>query len=207
LSRLTQIAQPSTRFVFLGAGFGLGLPSHPASRRRSCLRLGVSTTSSSRGLSPPIDRPCRAYSRAPSASLRDRCAPLDPGHPPAWSGSDQGHGASPARPRTWETSTGKPSDHGTSQAQQQQKLDRPLHMSAQIQHSPPANLQATELYPGEPRTGDKSQEHADAIGRSDPRRPRRWSSPPERCGRCAPPGRARRFQRGPPAASARPDRH
>jgi hypothetical protein len=35
----------------------------PASRRRSCLRLGVSTTSSSRGLSPPIDRPCRAYSR------------------------------------------------------------------------------------------------------------------------------------------------
>jgi hypothetical protein len=34
----------------------------PASRRRSCLRLGVSTTSSSRGLSPPSDRPCRAYS-------------------------------------------------------------------------------------------------------------------------------------------------
>ncbi len=64
LSRLTQIAPPSTRFVFLGAGVRLGLPSHPASRRRSCLRLGVSTTSSSRGLSPPIDRPCRAYSRA-----------------------------------------------------------------------------------------------------------------------------------------------
>ena len=35
----------------------------PASQRRSCLRLGVSTTSSSRGLSPPNDRPCRAYSR------------------------------------------------------------------------------------------------------------------------------------------------
>ena len=69
LSRLTQIAQPHTRFVFLGAGLRLGLPSHPASRRRSCLRLGVSTTSSSRGLSPPIDRPCRAYSR------RLRCAP------------------------------------------------------------------------------------------------------------------------------------
>ena len=63
LSRLTQIAPPCTRFVFLGAGFRLGLPSHPASRRRSCLRLGVSTTSSSRGLSPPSDRPCRAYSR------------------------------------------------------------------------------------------------------------------------------------------------
>jgi len=63
LSRLTQIAPPCTRFVFLGAGIRLGLPSHPASRRRSCLRLGVSTTSSSRGLSPPSDRPCRAYSR------------------------------------------------------------------------------------------------------------------------------------------------
>src|SRR5204862_1514743 len=63
LSRLTQIAPPPTRFVFLGAGIRLGLPSHPASRRRSCLRLGVSTTSSSRGLSPPSDRPCRAYSR------------------------------------------------------------------------------------------------------------------------------------------------
>jgi hypothetical protein len=63
LSRLTQIAPPSTRFVSLGAGVRLGLPSHPASRRRSCLRLGVSTTSSSRGLSPPINRPCRAYSR------------------------------------------------------------------------------------------------------------------------------------------------
>src|SRR5207248_1725401 len=63
LSRLTQIAPPYTRFVSLGAGLRLGLPSHPASRRRSCLRLGVSTTSSSRGLSPPSDRPCRAYSR------------------------------------------------------------------------------------------------------------------------------------------------
>jgi hypothetical protein len=49
--------------VFLGGGFRLGLPSHPASQRRSCLRLGVSTISSSRGLSPPIDHPCRAYSR------------------------------------------------------------------------------------------------------------------------------------------------
>src|SRR5437764_8028810 len=71
LSRLTQIAPPSTRFVFLGAGVRLGLPSHPASRRRSCLRLGVSTTSSSRGLPPPIDRPCRAYSSTPPAAARD----------------------------------------------------------------------------------------------------------------------------------------
>src|SRR5437764_405290 len=74
LSRLTQIAPPSTRFVFLGAGVRLGLPSHPASRPRSCLRLGVSTTSSSRGLSPPIDRPCRAYSRVALAPSRQRRA-------------------------------------------------------------------------------------------------------------------------------------
>src|SRR6516165_5176202 len=74
LSRLTQITPPITRFVFPGAGLRLGLPSHPASRRRSCLRLGVSTTSSSRGLPPPIDRPCRAYSR------RRRFAPPHPPH-------------------------------------------------------------------------------------------------------------------------------
>ena len=77
LSRLTQIAPPYTRFVFLGAGIRLGLPSHPASRRRSCLRLGVSITSSSRGLSPPSDRPCRAYSR------RRRCAAPRPVLAPA----------------------------------------------------------------------------------------------------------------------------
>jgi hypothetical protein len=71
LSRLTQIVQPHTRFVFPGAGIHLGLPSHPASPRRSCLRPGVSTTSSPRGLSPPSDRPCRAYSKAPSGR---RCA-------------------------------------------------------------------------------------------------------------------------------------
>ena len=82
LSRLTQIAPPHTRFVFLGAGIRLGLPSHPASRRRSCLRLGVSTTSSSRGLSPPSDRPCRAYSRrrlaAPLARPQRRALPWRP---------------------------------------------------------------------------------------------------------------------------------
>src|ERR1700750_2548246 len=81
LSRLTQIAPPHTRFVFLGAGIRLGLPSHPASRRRSCLRLGVSITSSSRGLSPPSDRPCRAYSRrrltAPLARRQRRALPWE----------------------------------------------------------------------------------------------------------------------------------
>ena len=86
LSRLTQIAQPHTRFVFLGAGIRLGLPSHPASQRRSCLRLGVSTTSSSRGLSPPIDRPCRAYSRVGACAIavatRPEGAPLTSEGPP-----------------------------------------------------------------------------------------------------------------------------
>src|SRR5215471_21170333 len=89
LSRLTQIAPPSTRFVFLGAGLRLGLPSHPASRRRSCLRLGVSTTSSSRGLSPPSDRPCRAYSRAapaaPQARRQRRALPCEARPPHAGS--------------------------------------------------------------------------------------------------------------------------
>src|SRR5947209_19747524 len=81
LSRLTQIAPPSTRFVFLGAEVRLGLPSHPASRRRSCLRLGVSTTSSSRGLSPPIDRPCRAYSsRAASGDAHPTLVPSGRNH-------------------------------------------------------------------------------------------------------------------------------
>src|SRR5215475_10785223 len=94
LSRLTQIAPPYTRFVFLGAGLRLGLPSHPASRRRSCLRLGVSTTSSSRGLSPPSDRPCRAYSRAapaaPLARRQRRALPLS-GPPVARRATPTGH--------------------------------------------------------------------------------------------------------------------
>jgi hypothetical protein len=96
LSRLTQIAPPCTRFVFLGAGIRLGLPSHPASRRRSCLRLGVITTSSSRGLSPPSDRPCRAYSRA--APLRGTAS----GAPRAglwpWGGPARRARAVPSRP-------------------------------------------------------------------------------------------------------------
>jgi hypothetical protein len=44
--RLAQAAPPSTRFVSLGSRVRLGLPSHPTSRRRSCLRLVVRVTSS-----------------------------------------------------------------------------------------------------------------------------------------------------------------
>src|SRR5215471_10282831 len=92
LSRLTQIAPPYTQFVYLGAGIRLGLPSHPASRRRSCLRLGVSITSSSRGLSPPSDRPCRASGplRGPLARRQRRALPLG-GPPGARRATPAGH--------------------------------------------------------------------------------------------------------------------
>ncbi len=72
LSRLTQIAPPSTRFVFPGAGFRLGFPS-PASRRRSCLRLGVSTTSSSRRTFTPNRSPMPGVLTA--APLRGTAGP------------------------------------------------------------------------------------------------------------------------------------
>jgi hypothetical protein len=82
LSRLTQIAPPSTRFVFLGAGFRLGLPSHPASRR-SYLRLGVSTTSSSRGLSPPKRSPMPGVLKG-GAAARHGWRARTRGHAPDW---------------------------------------------------------------------------------------------------------------------------
>ena len=44
--RLAQTAPPSTRFASLGSRVRLELPSHPASRRRSCLRLMVRAISS-----------------------------------------------------------------------------------------------------------------------------------------------------------------
>ena len=104
LSRLTPTAPPHARFVFLGAGIRPGLPSHPASRRRSCLRPG-SIPSSSRGLSPPSGHPCRAYTRAaplrgtagapatglraedarPARARRHRPAPADRSRSPAGS--------------------------------------------------------------------------------------------------------------------------
>ncbi len=50
------------RHVFLGSRFRLRLPSHPASRRRSCPRLVVGAINLHRGLSPPSRWSCRAYS-------------------------------------------------------------------------------------------------------------------------------------------------
>jgi hypothetical protein len=63
---------PHTRFVFLGAGIRLGFPSHPASRRRSCLRLGVSTTTSSR------DFHHQSIAHAGHTQAPRRAAPADP---------------------------------------------------------------------------------------------------------------------------------
>ena len=59
-----------------GHGFVLRLPSHPASRRRSCLRLVVKRHLRHRGLAPPSDVACPAYkakgplSRAPRQHYR-----------------------------------------------------------------------------------------------------------------------------------------
>ena len=49
------------RHVFLGSRFRLRLPSHPASRRRSCHWLVVGAINLHRGLPPPSRWSCRAY--------------------------------------------------------------------------------------------------------------------------------------------------
>ncbi len=74
--RLTRVAPPPMRFVFLGAGFCLGLPSDPASRRCRYFRPGVRTTAYSRGLSPPSNRPCRACQEEGAARRRPLPTPL-----------------------------------------------------------------------------------------------------------------------------------
>ena len=58
------------RHVFLGSRFRLRLPSHPASRRRSCHWLVVGAINLHRGLAPPSRWSCRAYSDRPSAFRR-----------------------------------------------------------------------------------------------------------------------------------------
>ena len=68
--QLIRDAPPHMRFVFLGAGFCLRLPSHDTSRCRSCLQLGLGITSSTRGLPPPSGCPCRAYKERPPGNPR-----------------------------------------------------------------------------------------------------------------------------------------
>ena len=55
---LTPTGMPHMRFVSLGAGFRLRLPSHPASQRRSCHQLGVKPPS------PPEDSHLQANAHA-----------------------------------------------------------------------------------------------------------------------------------------------
>ena len=64
--RRASYAQPTATtaaigHVFLGSRFRLRLPSHPASRRRSCHWLVVGAINLHRGLSPPSRWSCRAY--------------------------------------------------------------------------------------------------------------------------------------------------
>jgi len=59
--RVTPPHRPSIRFLFVSSGLGLRLPPHPASRRRSCLRLAVPITRARRGLAPPASTPCLAH--------------------------------------------------------------------------------------------------------------------------------------------------
>ena len=76
--QLARTAPPSTRstpaprraavcHVFLGSRFCLGLPFHPALRRRSWLWLVVGAINLHRGLSPPARWSCRAYNEKPGS--------------------------------------------------------------------------------------------------------------------------------------------
>src|SRR5206468_2597438 len=62
---LARAAPPPMRFVFLRSRLCLRLPSHPASRRRSCPRLVVGAINLHRGPAPPAHWSCRAYIENP----------------------------------------------------------------------------------------------------------------------------------------------
>ena len=83
----------------------------------------------------PWPRPSSAHRTRRQGRLRRRCAsaprPYDPGRRLARSGSYPGHEARPARPRTLTETTTNRSNPGTDQAQNLQKLDRPLHMRSE----------------------------------------------------------------------------
>jgi len=80
---LAQAAPPPMRFVSLGSRFRLRLPSHPASRRRSCLWLVVGAINLHRGLAPPSGWSCPAYTAATpqsgAAQQHHRSSQLSPG--------------------------------------------------------------------------------------------------------------------------------
>jgi hypothetical protein len=60
------------RFLFVGSPICLRLPPHPASLRRSCLRLSVPLLAARRGLAPPSSMPCVAHNGSrPSPGKRE----------------------------------------------------------------------------------------------------------------------------------------
>ena len=75
----TPTPRAKARHVFLGSRFRLRLPSHPASRRRSCHRLVVGAINLHRGLAPPSCWSCQAYMIAghSPAPIRSRLRPPD----------------------------------------------------------------------------------------------------------------------------------
>ena len=53
--------RPCIRYLFVGPPICPRLPPHPASLRRSCLRLSVPLLAARRGLAPPSSVPCVAH--------------------------------------------------------------------------------------------------------------------------------------------------
>ena len=70
---LARAAPPPMRFVSLGSRIRLRLPSHPASRRRSCPRLVVGAINPHRGLTPPSGWTCPAYTTKAALGRPSRC--------------------------------------------------------------------------------------------------------------------------------------
>ena len=79
MGTLTRLKLPQWSSLWFGAAVCLRLPPHTTSRRKlsrlatdqstcSCLRLTVATNSPRKGLSPPIQCPCRAHPCAPWGS-------------------------------------------------------------------------------------------------------------------------------------------
>jgi len=78
MRKLTQPGRPKTIHYTFGAPTFLRLPSHPASRRRSCLRIAVASGRPRKGLastcSPPIAQSCPAN----ACCVRERKARITP---------------------------------------------------------------------------------------------------------------------------------
>ena len=75
-ARLPHDRRPCIRFLFVGSGFCLQLPSDTASRQSPCLRLTVPTTTACKGLAPSRSTPCLAHRRqypADVAGYYSRC--------------------------------------------------------------------------------------------------------------------------------------